>query len=270
MIKRNILFILVLQLIFFKTGFCNERIVSLAPSLTKNIYILHAEDKLVGCTSYCTIAVKDHKEVIGSAIAVNIEKTILLQPDLILATTITNPETIETFKKVGIKVIIFKTPVNFEEICSQFIDLGKITGTEKQASEIIGKTKQKLDSLKNTIPTGIKKKIFFQIGSNPVFTVLTNTFMDDFISFAGGENICADLKRGTVSREMVLLKNPDVIVISDMGGIGKQEMEIWNNYSDLNAVKNKNVFLVDSDKSCSPTPTDFISILKVIINSINY
>ncbi|HPN22266.1 MAG TPA: ABC transporter substrate-binding protein, partial [Tenuifilaceae bacterium] len=33
------------------------RIVSLAPSLTKNVYFLEQQHKLVGCTSYCDTAV---------------------------------------------------------------------------------------------------------------------------------------------------------------------------------------------------------------------
>ena len=266
----RIIVVFCLNILFVDSVKSVERIISLAPSITKNIYVLQNEDKLVGCTSYCTLAKNDGKEVIGSAIAVNIEKSLLLHPDLVLATTITNPEIIETFRKVGIKVVIFKTPVNFEEICTQLIDLGKIISAEKKASEIVKASNSILDSLKNTVPQFKKKKIFFQIGANPIFTVLTNTFMDDFISFAGGENVCADLKRGTVSREMVLLRNPDIIIISDMGGIGNQEMKIWNQFADLNAIKNNNIFIVDSDKSCSPTPTDFVSVLKDIINSINY
>ena len=94
-----------------------KRIISLAPSITKNIYFLDAQNILVGCTSYCTEALADNKEIVASAITVNIEKTISLLPDLVLVSTITSPETIEMLKKFGVKVEVFSTPESFEAIC---------------------------------------------------------------------------------------------------------------------------------------------------------
>src|SRR5690554_7538521 len=56
------------------TSICHaggKRIISLAPSLTKSIYYLEAQDQLVGRTSYCFVADKDNKEVVASAVTVN-------------------------------------------------------------------------------------------------------------------------------------------------------------------------------------------------------
>ena len=66
-----------------------------------------------------------------------------------------------------------------------------------------------------------------------------NTFMNDFITFAGGENIASDLTRGTITRESVLLRNPDVIVIVTMGILAEEEKDRWASSKQLNAAKNK-------------------------------
>src|SRR5690554_6409845 len=54
------------------------RIVSLAPSLTESIYYMGAAGQLVGRTSYRFIADADDKEVVASAVSVNIEKVLTL------------------------------------------------------------------------------------------------------------------------------------------------------------------------------------------------
>ncbi|MCI5128976.1 MAG: ABC transporter substrate-binding protein, partial [Candidatus Electrothrix sp. AUS3] len=63
-----------------------QRIVSLGPINTENIYLLGAEDRLVGNTNYCVRpeAAKS-KEKIGSVMQISIEKILSLRPDLILA-----------------------------------------------------------------------------------------------------------------------------------------------------------------------------------------
>ena len=103
-----------------------KRVVSLAPSITKNIYYLNAQANLVGCTSYCTIAKDDNKAVVASPVTVNIEKVIGVNPDLVIASTITNPEYIEMLRKFNIRVEVFASPKSFEGICSQFVDTGEL------------------------------------------------------------------------------------------------------------------------------------------------
>ena len=36
-----------------------KRVISLAPSITENIYLVGGKEKLVGCTSYCMLAIND-------------------------------------------------------------------------------------------------------------------------------------------------------------------------------------------------------------------
>jgi len=245
-----------------------KRIISLAPSLTQSLYHLNSHDKLVGCTSYCEIARDDNKEIIASAIKVNLEALLKLNPDLVIATTITNPETIEYIQKFGIKTEIFSSPKSFSEICEQFNRIGKLIGKEDLALTITEKTGKTVDSLKNSIKLKTHPKVFFQIGANPIFTVLPNTFMDDYISFIGGTNIASDLNKGTITREFVITQNPDIIIITTMGITGDEEKQIWESYSSLNATKNKQIIVVDSNIACTPNPISFAETLKSIVHSI--
>ncbi len=241
-----------------------ERIVSLAPSLTKSIYYLGAEDLLVGRTTYCHIAEDDNKEIVASAVTVNLEKVITLQPDLVVTSAMTNPETIEILRKAGIKTEVFQTPESFDEICIQFKTLGNLTGKKAVADSIIEEVRAKVTAIKESYNYSTPPAFFFQIGAKPLFTVLENTFMNDYITFSGGKNIAEGFTRGTINREYVLVSNPDVIIIVNMGIAGDEEKKIWENYPFLNAVKNNKIFFIESDMASTPNPPDFLMTMQAI------
>ncbi len=262
--------VLVLSVLCF-FGFAQEvkKVISLTPSITENLYLMGAQDKLVGCTSYCTQAVEDGKEQIGSAVNVNVEKIFALQPDLVLTMGLTKPQDMEAMRKLGIKVEVMQTPKNFEGICEQTLQIGELVGNKAEAEKVVQAAKKEVDTIVAKSKHLPKSKIFFQIGANPVFVVLQNTFMDEFITLCNGENIAADMIHGTMTRENVLVKNPDVIIIAEMGGFGKEEMKVWNTYQGMEAVKNKKVFLISSETSCSPTPANFVSALNDVYKFVS-
>jgi len=260
-----------LFLIFSITGKAKipQRIVSLAPVITKNIYLLHSENLLVGCTSFCKLKNPVDAQVVASAIQVNIEKVILLKPDMIIASSLTNPETIKTFKKLNINVLYLPLQKSFEDMCADLQTLGKILGKKGLADQIVTKAKKEVKSIRAKIPLQASPpEIFFQIGANPLFSVISNTFQEDFIAFAGGKNIAEDLTIGSITREKVLVSNPDVIFISTMGMVGQEEKKRWESFKNLKAVKNKKIFFIDQEKTCSPTPDLFIEALKEIVKDI--
>ncbi len=244
------------------------RIVSLAPSLTKNVYFLEQQHKLVGCTSYCDTAVANGKEVVASAVKVNIEKVVSLKPDLVITTTMTNPETLDMLKKFNIRVETFPTAKSFDEICKQTIRLGQIIGAESNAKRIVTQSETKIKSLASSTRKDKSPTVFFQIGAKPLFTVIPGTFMNDYILLAGGKNIVSSTKTGSITREAVIASNPDVIFVVTMGIVGEEEKKVWESYSTINAAKNKKVFIIDSNDSCTPTPVTFVKTLERVINLI--
>jgi ABC-type Fe3+-hydroxamate transport system substrate-binding protein len=241
-----------------------KKIVSLAPSLTRSIYHLESGELLVGVTIFCHIAHDDNQEIVASAILVNVEKVITLKPDLVVTTAMTKAATIDILRRAGIQVEVFETPRSFEEICLQFSRLGKLVGREAKAQSINQDVRERVAKIKashqyNHLPT-----FFFQIGTNPLFTVLENTFMDDYITFSGGRNIAAGFTRGTINREFVLARNPDVIIIVNMGIASDEEKGIWERYPFLNAVKNNRIFFIESDMASTPNPPDFLKTMEAI------
>jgi iron complex transport system substrate-binding protein len=245
------------------------RIISLAPSITSELVDLGLKNNIVGATSYCDISANNKDLIIGSAISINIEKILLLKPDIVFASGLTKDKTIQTLKNYGLKIYKFGKITSFNHICTNFIELSKYVDKEDIAKKIIHNSKSKMDSLKAAVP---KRKdslnIFFQVGSKPIFTVIPNTFMNDYITFARCRNIVNDLTNPSINRETVINRNPDIIFIISMGILGEKEKEIWGSYAGLNAAKKNKIFIVDAAKAASPTVRSFTESFEVIMNDI--
>lgn len=187
-----------------------------------------------------------------------------------MASPLTNAKAIEKLRQLGMTVKIFPSPRNFTEICGQFLEISKLLNKSALAETIIENTRKKVTFLKNKVKNMPKPKVFFQIGAKPLFTVTQNSFINDFIEFAGGINIAKNLKgNGRFSREKVLEANPDCIIIADMGIIGKEEKKAWQNFKNLNAAENKRIYILAAEKICSPTPQVFADTLEEITNIIH-
>jgi len=273
MINRKPLVILVISAILgflinpfaYSEEISPQRIISLGPALTEELYILGAEDRLVGCTVYCRRPPEaSDKEKVGTALEINLERVVSLKPDLVLATSLTNPEAKAKLANLEIKVITFPEARSFSQICEHFLELGRIVGKEKEAVGIIGIAKDKVDSIKKRTQNLQRPKVFIQIGTRPLVTAIGDSFINDFIEFAGGINISQDSKNIRYSREKVFMDDPDIIIIVTMGIDGEGEKKIWQRFETLTAAKDNRIYIIEPDKITSPTPVIFADTLEEI------
>lgn len=263
---KKIVFLSILLIVcLFSQAQEAKRIVSLVPWMTKSLYLMGEQGRLVGCTNYCPVEATDKIPVVATAVNVNIEKVLMLKPDLVFASSLIKPEILDNLKKLGIKVEFMPYPKSFDEICTDFTRVGELVGQQAKARSIVAQQRDRIAKIKTKIPAGKHPKMFIQIGAKPLFCAVPQTFMDDFITFSGGTNIASELKSGGVTREYVLTQNPDIIFIVTMGIVAEEERDTWLNYPSVSASKSKQVFILDADKTCSPTPVLFVDALEEII-----
>lgn len=243
-----------------------KRIVSLVPWMTKSLYLMGEQSRLVGCTNYCPVEATDKITIVATAVNVNIEKVLMLKPDLVFASSLIKPEILDNIRKLGIKIEYMPYPKSFDEICTDFMRIGQLVGQTEKSKTIVTQQRERMAKIKAKIPAGKHPKMFMQIGAKPLFCAVPQTFLDDFVTFSGGTNIAAGLTIGSVTREFVLKQNPDLIFIVTMGIVAEEERETWLKYPSLSAAKNKHIFILDSDKTCSPTPVLFVDALEEIVN----
>lgn len=244
------------------------RVVSLSPTVTKMLYQLQAQKHIVGCTGFCEVNYASKIPVVATVVDANIEKILLLKPSIIFATGMTQPTIISNLKKLGLNVKVVYSPQNIIEVYKQFIEIGAMVGKEKEAQQIVEIQKQRITAISKKIPANTKPKIFFQIGTKPIFTVISNTFMDEYIKYLGGINIANNLKSGIITRESVIASNPDIIIIAAMGLTATDVKTEWLAFKNLNAVKHNKIFIINSNKSCQATPINFADTFDELVKLI--
>ena len=239
------------------------RIVSLVPAVTEELYLLGAGDRIVGVTVYCKRPPQAQRnEKVGTVIDVNIEKIVQLRPDLVIASALTDRKQIRRLRGLALRVELFDAPADFRGLCESFLTLSRLVGKEQRAEEVLERTYRELGTVKKRIEGVAKRRVFVQIGADPLFTADGASFINSLIECSGGVNIASDAKTGIYSREEVIRKNPDTILIVTMGFVGEREKAVWLRYKTIDAVRNHRVFAVDSYRVCSPTPISFVQTVK--------
>jgi len=247
------------------------RIVSCGPAITEKLYLLGVDDRIAGVTTYCRRPSRAlGKPKIGSVTHISMEKLISLEPDLVIATSLTDPRVVRKVRKLGIKLTIFNSPGSYAEMNEQFMALGKMLGREQRATEIVRNSEKRVQEIREKTSILRKKKVFLQIGSSPLFTATKDSFLNDFLVFAGAVNVAADSGIGFYNREQVLRDDPDVILIVAMEGpAAHKEKSAWMRFNTLRAVRNNAIYVMDSDKMCSPTPLTFVEALEEVARLVH-
>ncbi|MCS7281614.1 MAG: helical backbone metal receptor [Desulfobacterota bacterium] len=264
-LKRIVPIFFLLSITFsFANAKIEPRIVSLSPPVTEELFLLGMGENVIANTIYCQRPKEaKYKEKVGTVVNVNLERIIRLRPDFVFVSPLTDKKAVEKMKRFGINVWQFPHPRDFEEIRRRFTDLSRIVGKEEAGWKIVTKFENEYKKLKNTIPEGhIRPKVFVQLGSNPLFTANKDSILDSFISDAGGENIAKNSPTGFFSLEELILKDPDYILIVGMGMRGQKEMERFLKMRQLRASREKKIFVLDSQRFCSPTLETYVEGVK--------
>lgn len=234
-----------------------SRIVSLNPSATETLFALDAGKSLIAVTHFCPVPeLKKNKQSIGTVLEPDIERIIALKPDLVMATTEGNKKaTIQTLKKAGIKVLVLGGIDNFSDLYDRIGLLGGVLGCENNASSLVAEIKARLNHIKAE-ERSEKKTVFMQLGTNPIVTINNDTIINEMIEFAGGSNIASNepVRYPRYSREAVVAKDPDVIIIVSMGKFGERALSEWRRYKSLKAVQSNKIYLIDSELICHMGP----------------
>jgi len=243
-----------------------RRIVSLVPAITEELYLLAVQKSIVGVTIYCQRPPEaQSKERVGTVVAVNVEKILSLQPDLVIASPLTDHKQIQKLQDVGVRVEIFQAPRDFQALCNGFLKLAQMVGSEKKARAIINQAEGEVDTIKGYVKGLPKPRVFVQIGERPLVAAGGNSFIDDFVAFAGGVNIAHEVKTSVYSCEEVVRQNPDIIIIAKMGMAGEREKGAWVKYKTIRAVQTDKIYIVDPYRFCSPTPLSFVEQVKELV-----
>lgn len=240
-----------------------QRIVSLAPAVTEIIYALGLEDKLVAVSSACDYPEQAlNKENVGRIDEPNIEKIVALEPDLVIAESVTKIETLKRLSELGIKSIGFK-PGSINDTIKMIEDISYLLSAEEKGAEISKEMETEYQRLKNLVEQKLENKarprVFYQIWSDPLYTAGGGTFIDSLIADAGGYNIAREAGGSwpTYNSESIIAADPEVYISSEHStptGLTLAELRQKDIFREVSAFKNDRLYLVNQDLVNRPSP----------------
>jgi iron complex transport system substrate-binding protein len=236
-----------------------KRIISLSPSNTEILFALGLENEIVGVTTYCDYpAAAKKKEKIGSFAQPNIEKIIALKPDLVLGTGGIQDPVVKELEKLKITVFV-ANPKNLDGVLKNILTISRITGKQKDAQIVIETMKSVRDKVARTVAKlkdSQKPKVFFDLYNEPLTTVGKDTFHNELITIAGGKNIAGNLKEKypQFSLDTLIQENPDVYIAIKDSMYNPGNVNERPSYTDIAAVKNNRVTIIDGDLVNRPGP----------------
>lgn len=206
------------------------RVVSLSPANTELAFA--AGITPVGVSSYSDYPpeAKGIDEV-STWQGMNLERIVALKPDLVIAWRGGNSERqVNQLTSLGIDVIWIDAET-IEQVAGALQQLAAWSPDPEKANRAAQTLLDEYAQLKSQYAEKPKKRVFLQFGINPPFTSGKNSIQNQVIELCGGENVFADSRVPwpQVSREQVLARDPQAIVVAGDSGEILKIKQYWGN-----------------------------------------
>lgn len=231
-----------------------QRIVSLAPHATELLFAAGALPRVVGVVRGSDHPIEAHAlPKIGDVNALDLERIVSLKPDLVVTWPYTMPAQVATLKRRGIAV--FTTdPGTIDGIAVDIERLGELAGT----NDAIRSAREFRERYGRIVSNARSKRlrVFYQVWNSPLFTIGGGHLISQAVRACGGENVFDSIRvpAPQVSIEAVLAARPDVIVAGVERAVRPQWLDDWRRWSELPAVRNGKLHVVDADLLHRPGP----------------
>ncbi|MFZ0132701.1 MAG: cobalamin-binding protein [Desulfobacterales bacterium] len=250
-----------------------KRIVALAPSITEIIFALGQEDRLKGVTVYSNYPpAAAALPKVGTYIRLDLERIVALDPDLCIAIKDGNPKAAaDRLAELNIPVYAVN-PRDIETVAQTVIEIGGLLNVEEKARRLADEMHVRVRQVTERVAqTAHRPRVFFQIGVAPIVSIGTDTFINELIVLAGGQNLATgSTAYPRFNREQVLALAPEVIIITSMtrGASFDQIKAEWQHWADIPAVRNQRIEIVDSDLFDRPSPR-LVDALEMLVKLIH-
>ncbi len=248
-----------------KTRF--SRIISLYTAHTENLVSLGAESQLIGISRSDTFPehILDKPRF---SYREDPERFIAARPDLILIRPMIErsyPQLIKKLRQAGITVISLQ-PNSVDEIYGYWRQLGKLTGREQKAEEMISSFENGLKGVTKRlelIPPEGRPQVYFESMHAKVKTFAQKSIAIFVLQQAGGKNIASDAMQvrttniAAYSKERILAHAGEIDVYlaqqGRMNSITREDILNEPGFQVIKAVRTGKVYLVDEEMVSRPT-----------------
>jgi iron complex transport system substrate-binding protein len=230
------------------------RVVTLVPSFADDAYAIGAGAQLVAVSAFTDAPQVKGLPRVADASSVDDEAIVALRPTLVLGIPAQERLT-EPLRRAGIRVVLLADD-SYVSIFENLRRIGALTGHSREAKATIARLRHETAMLHaRTASYRRRPSVFIVLGSGPIWTAGSASYISTLIALAGGTNAANDLHAayGVYSAEALVRRQPDVLVADAAIHIsGALDREPWRS---LNAVRQGRLYDVDPKIIERPGPS---------------
>jgi iron complex transport system substrate-binding protein len=229
-----------------------QRIVSISPNVTEILYGVGAWPQVVAVSQYCSYPddVKTKPRVSGWD-TTNLEQLIALKPDLVIGVETQAPFLKDKLDQLDVRSLFVESQT-LADVYTAMETIGKVTGHEQEATELVARTRQEIENIRRTVADRQHVTVLCVIGRLPgtireLYTATHGSYLDELITMAGGESVAPPGERGwgKITKEAAVSLNPEVIidvVQHTNGKLGEDPIAVWRELPEVRAVRNNRIY----------------------------
>lgn len=255
-----------------------QRIVCLTEETTETLYLLGAQERIVGISGYTVRPPQARKQKprISAFTSARIDKILDLQPDLVLGFSDLQADIARELIRHGINVHIFNQR-SVQEILDMILLLGALVGVQEKATALVSDFEQHLAGIrKRAAQFACRPVVYFEEWDEPLISGIR--WVAELVEVAGGRDCFPEFKTAAQAKDRVIAdplevvrRQPDIIIGSWCGKKFRPEkVAVRPGWQDIPAVRNNHVYEVKSVDILQPGPaalTDGVSRLHDIISN---
>ncbi|MCH7960422.1 MAG: ABC transporter substrate-binding protein [Candidatus Hydrogenedentes bacterium] len=251
-----------------------SRIVSMAPSITEDLFALGLGDRVVGVTRYCIYPEEAlDKAQVGGFMDANFEAIVATRPDLVVILT-AHEEVRTTLATLNIETLTVDHRT-VEGILDALTTIGNACGVADTAEDVTRALRDRVEEIRQMTAGLPRPTVLISAGRDmslgriqEVYAAGRHEWYDEIIIAAGGENAYPDdgNRFPVLTGEGLLRLQPEVIIemVSHLGERGYARESIiaqWDRFPDIPAVRNGRVHVLAGNHVTIPGPR-FVRVLE--------
>ena len=226
------------------------RIVSLSSTHTEVLYVLGAEDRIVGTDLRSDYPAAAQATAKVDAFNFNIEEVAALEPDLVVLAFDT-ADAVDALATLRIPFLLLGPPSTVDAAMAQILAVGSATGFRPEATQLVMEMSMAIVDLEFSAGA-IEPLTFFHEVDETLFSTTSDSFIGDLYSRLGLVNIADGVDPGNpfpqLSQEYIVDQNPDFIFLADAGfGVTPESVAARPGWESIAAVRDGRVVALDSD-----------------------
>jgi len=239
-----------------------QRIVCLTEETTEWLYRLGEEARIVGISGYTVrpARARQEKPRVSAFLSAKIDRILELRPDCVFGFSDLQADIASELVRKGVQVTIFNQR-SVEEIFSMLFQVAATVGRADRGLELLAGIRQQLLDIEQAAAVLPRRpRVFFEEWDEPHISGIR--WVSELLGIAGGDDCFPELAQQPLGKDRIIAdpqeivrRNPDIVIGSWCGKKFRPEkVAARAGWSDVNAVKNKQLFEIKSADILQPGP----------------